>query len=194
MEWIRISQNKIKVMLTAEDAAYYALSPIGDNQAGALAKKAFRAILSDVRDSADFDATEDKVYVQLYPSRTGGLELFITKMGVELERESSENAPTYQKCATRELTLAFEDCRALIAVCRRLLQRGFIGESSAFLDDARRYWLLLRERGAPTKIREDYRFAVEYGKIDGSDSARILLAEHGRCICPTQAVEKLGVL
>ncbi len=193
MEWIRIGENKIKVMLTPEDAARYELSPACRKESDVLSGSAFRAILSDVRNAADFDACEDKVYVQLYPSKTGGFELFITKMGVELTRKC-EVAPTQKKCATRTVALSFEGLPPLIAVCRRLLERGFTGKSAVYLDDGHRYWLLLEEKGAPTRLKEDYRFAREYGEFEAADTARLLLAEHGRCLAPTGAVEKIGVL
>ena len=193
MEWIRIGENKIKVMLSPEDAAHYALSPACQQDAAILAGSAFRAILSDVRDAADFDASEDKVYVQLYPSKTGGYELFITKMGVELT-EKSEATPTHKKCGTRTVALSFTGLSPLIAVCRRLLERGFTGESAAYLDDANRYWLLLKEKGAPARLHDDYRFAREYGEFEAADTARLLLAEHGRCLAQRGAVEKIGVL
>jgi len=193
MEWIKIGQNKIKVMLSAEDAARYALSPTCEEK-GELAGQAFRAILSDVRDAADFDASEDKVYVQLYPSRTGGFELFITKLGVELEGNGTERPPTYKKSVTRTLSLSLQALPSLIAVCRRLLERGFSGESAVYLDDAHRYWLLLTDKGAPALTAEDYRFAREYGEIESADTAKLLLTEHGRCICKAQAVEKIGIL
>ena len=193
MEWIKIGENKIKVMLSAEEAARYALSPACKEGKDTLARQAFRAILSDVRDAADFDASEDKVYVQLYPSRAGGFELFITKMGVELA-DGTDAAPTYKKSTVREISLSFGDLPSLIAVCRRLLEQGFTGESAAYLDDAHRYRLLLRDKGAPTRLRDDYRFAREYGEIESADTVKILLAEHGKCICGANAVEQIGIL
>ena len=193
MEWIRISQNKIKVMLNEADAARYALSPTPQDAGGNLTKQAFRMLLSDMRSAADFDACEDKVYVQLYPSLAGGFELFITKMGVETE-ETSPKSDTYKKGQARAIALRVSTLDCLIAVCRRLLERGFSGESEAFRDENAFYWLLLFEKGMPTRVKEDYRFATEYGDIEDADTASILLAEHGKCICHTQAVEKIGVL
>ena len=193
MEWIKISQNKIKVMLTAEDAARYAL-PSCRSQGETLTKKAFRAILQDMRSEADFDATEDKVYVQLYPSRTGGFELFITKMGVSMEKTAQDEPSTYTKERDREVALRFSTLEALIAVCRRLTERGFCGESRAYLDDKHRYWLLLSEALPRDKIRTDYRFALEYGELESADSAKILLAEHAKCLCRKEATAQIGRL
>lgn len=191
MEWIRISENKIKVMLTAEDAARYALSPTCKEQKSGLDGQSFRAILSDVREAADFDASEDKVYVQLYPSKEGGFELFITKMGVTLT-ENERSRPTYPY-VPREIALSFDTLPALIALCHRLQAGGFSGKSAAYLDEASRYWLLLRERSGSALVG-GCPFAAEYGRIEEADTAKILLDEHARCICERQAVKKLGAL
>lgn len=194
MEWIRISENKIKVMLSPEDVAHYALPTVPTEGAKGLARTAFRAILSDMREAAQFDAGEDKVYVQLYPSSEGGFELFITKMGVSLHEEPHALHLTYQKEEERRVALLFPTLSALIAVCRRLCARGFVGESCSFLDDTRRYWLFLSEKAPQARTREDYRFALEYGEIEAADTASLLLAEHGRCICEQHAVEQIGKL
>ena len=193
MEWIRISENKIKVMLNEADALHYALTPACDEGTGKLSKEAFRAILSDVRAAANFEAAADKVYVQLYPSRAGGFELFITRMGVET-RTDAPHRDTYKKSGTRTLALCFPTLLCLIAVCKRMLDRGFHGKSTAYKDEEGRYWLILQEQGAPALLREDYRFAAEYGELADAEAARMLLAEHGRCICEAEAVEKIGVL
>lgn len=197
MEWIKINQNKLKVMLTAEDAARYALQPESADPANDLTRRAFRAILTDMRAEADFDAAEDRVYIQMYPSREGGCELFITRMGIDMT-VSPRGARTYQKKESarelRSLAFCFESMNRLIAVCRRLQETGYRGESAALLDDCRRYWLLLTENGNPTTAREDYRFVREYGEMESKEAAELMLSEHGKHLCKTQAVETLGVL
>ena len=198
MEWIRISSNKLKIMLTAEDAAHYALYPDTADYADSVTRRAFREILTDMRGETGFDAADDKIYIQMYPSREGGCELFVTKMGMDLTPKRSGSA-TYKQKATkqvrqRHLTLCFEDMEDLIGVSRRLLLRGFRGKSSAWLDEAHHYWLLITENGDPLRMRDDYRFALEYGEIESREAAQMLLPEHGKEICRDNAVETLGKL
>ncbi len=198
MEWIRISNNKLKIMLTREDAARYALCPDTADYADALTRRAFKAILTDVRRETGFDAADDKLYIQMYPSREGGCELFVTKMGIEIMTKPStstyktQNSPTERQ--RRSMAFCFWDMACLIAVCRRLLALGFKGESLAAVDDCRRYWLLLLEEGDPLFARADYAFVCEYGEIESRQTAEMMLEEHGKTLCAAHAVETLGKL
>ena len=72
MEWIRISKNKLKIMLSAEDARHYELDCKSADLGDLVTRSAFREILSDVKRQTDFDASEDKIYIQMYPSKEGG--------------------------------------------------------------------------------------------------------------------------
>lgn len=198
MEWIRISNNKLKIMLTREDAARYALCPDTADYADALTRRAFKAILTDVRRETGFDAADDKLYIQMYPSREGGCELFVTKMGIEISH--TRNTSTYKTQNTaaerqqRSMAFCFWDMACLIAVCRRLLALGFEGDSVAKVDDCHRYWLFLSEEGDPLFARADYAFVCEYGEIESKDTAEMMLAEHGKTLCAAHAVETLGEL
>ncbi len=198
MEWIRISNNKLKIMLTREDAARYALCPDTADYADTLTRRAFKAILTDVKHETGFDAADDKVYIQMYPSREGGCELFVTKMGIEVV--AKHNPATYKaqkgtpQRPRRSLAFCFESMTRLIAVCRRLNATHYAGESRAWLDDCHRYWLFLSEEGDPLSAREDYAFVAEYGEMESKEAAEMMLPEHGKEVCETHAVETLGSL
>ncbi len=197
MEWIRISNNKLKIMLTAEDAARYDLCPDTAEYADSITRRALRAILTDMRGETGFDAADDKIYIQMYPSREGGCELFVTKMGMELTPKRGAQGtykPKVKSVRHRRLALRFGALEDLLGVCRRLVVRGFRGKSSAFLDEGQRYWLLLSDSGDPLRTREDYRFALEYGELESRETADVLLPEHGKALCRDDAVEILGKL
>ena len=49
MDFIRIGTNKLKIMLTREDAAHYALCPDTADNTDTKTRRAFRAILSRQR-------------------------------------------------------------------------------------------------------------------------------------------------
>ena len=127
MEWIRISQNKLKIMLTAEDARHYELNCEEADYTDMVTRTAFREILTDVKREADFDASEDKVYIQMYPSKEGGCELFVTKVGLLLTEDTGACTPTVlprkkerpRRTAELRIALRFEDKgdALLISVC-----------------------------------------------------------------------------
>lgn len=198
MEWIRIGTNKLKIMLTREDAERYALCPDTADYADALTRRAFKAILTDVKRETGFEAADDKIYIQMYPSREGGCELFVTKMGIEISPTRASSTYKTQKATgeppRRRLAFCFEDVSSLIAVCHRLVGLHFSGESTAWLDDCHRYWLLLSEVGNPLLAHADHAFVAEYGEIESPEKAETMLAEHGKMLCTSRAVETLGAL
>ena len=195
MEWIRISQNKLKIMLTAEDARHYELNCENADYTDTLTRAAFREILTDVKREADFDASEDKVYIQMYPSKEGGCELFVTKIGLLLDQQK-EGTQSPQKGRSgvprqrRENVFAyrFEAFDLLLAACRRM-QTLPLRKSSVFRDENGTWWLFL-SGCEPQKLR----FLPSYGREVRAELARLYLDEHGKAVCEKNAVEQLAKL
>jgi negative regulator of genetic competence, sporulation and motility len=190
MEWIHISKNKLKVMLTAEDARRYELNCESADYADSITRAAFRDILTDVRTASGFDATEDKVYIQMYPSKEGGCELFITKTGLLAAGEETvqintpKEAQKAQRRDSREKHAAihFDTLDPLLALCRRLQSQEGIEKSEIWRDEGGAWWLLF------THSAGDIPFLGEYGKLCRQDKARLFLGEHGKAVCSTGAI------
>lgn len=81
MELIVINQSKLKIMLTPPDMQRYELSAEQMDCADEQTRRAFRHIFDDARDRIGFDTAGEKLLVQLYTSREGGCEIFVTKLG-----------------------------------------------------------------------------------------------------------------
>ncbi len=197
MEWIRISKNKLKIMLTAEDAHRYALSPESADLADTLTRRAFREILSDIQKETEFEENEDKLYIQMYPSREGGCELFVTRMGLAAEAQECDAPQKNKKAeANKNVCLAFrfDKMENLLAVCRRLLAFGYIGESEALQDDEGTLWLLLSRVVHPKNAEATLAFIAEYGSPARAHDIALRFPEHGNAICAENAVRVLGVL
>lgn len=199
MEWIRISDNKLKIMLTAEDARRYALNCEGADYAESHTREAFRAILTDVRAESGFDTSDEKIYIQMYPSKEGGCELFVTRMGLLTEKESSK-ASEKKKAAIhiplprkRSMAFLFEELEHLLSLCRRLSAQKYIGESEAWQEENGDWWLILSSKDH-TLLQEKYQFIHEYSKLFSGEDVRLFLSEHGKCICPQNAVFILSKL
>lgn len=199
MEWIRISDNKLKIMLTAEDARRYALNCESADCAESLTREAFRAILTDVRAESGFDASDEKIYIQMYPSKEGGCELFVTRMGLLTEGENTR-APEKKKAVKhiplpckRSKAFLFDELEHLLALCRRLLAHGYIGESTVWREESGDWWLILIE-SATASTCQDYQFINEYGRMFRGEDVQTFLSEHGKCICPQNAVATLAML
>lgn len=189
MEWIHISPNKLKIMLTAEDAKHYALDCKDANYAELATRAAFRDILADVRKKSGFDACEEKTYIQMYPSKEGGCELFITKIGLLLSEDEApmpSNTPRRKRGQTGK-ALRFPELAPLLSLCRRLRGDARVLKSTAWKDLCGRWWLLLFSEG-------ELPFVCEYGECKSITTAQLYLAEHGKPICKERAIETLGLL
>ncbi len=93
MELIVISESKLKIMLTAPDMARYRLEPNRMDCADARTRAAFRHIFDDARAEIGFDTEGERLFVQLYASREGGCEIFVTKLGRREEEFPSPSDP-----------------------------------------------------------------------------------------------------
>ena len=188
MDFIKISNNKLKIMLTREDAAHYALSPDTADHTDTKTRRAFRAILTDIKAKTDFDAAEDKVYIQIFPSREGGCELFVTKMGIDSAKKPPKDKGEQTQKRARTLMFYFDDLAGLVAACRQLAARHFTGESHVWLDDLQRYWLQITDEGDPLAARHDHAGLLEYGYLACRDNAALMLSEHGKLLVSADAV------
>ena len=197
MELILINDKKLKIMLTPEDMKEYELDCETVDYTQTETRRAFWNILDEAKHQTGFDAASERVYIQLFPSSEGGCELFVTKITREESKSKACTCGAPQRecgAATRRVSFCFSCQRDLLAACRRLLRRGFTGESQAMRDDSGRFWLFLFDRGSPLLAREEFSFLLEYGQMENSADAFLLLLEHGSTLCISRAVETLGVL
>ncbi len=214
MDLIRIDDNKLKIMLTPVDMQSYALDGNMDYTKDET-RQAFRSIMSEARSRTGFDAEGNRVYVQLYPSRSGGCEMFVTKLGIlcsaDRAAEPSSAASGVAHAVTqprarlltaaeggRSVAFAFTALEDLLRVCRRLYAQAFGGSSAAYHSEDRRYYLLLGETGGRRQPllfdRAALSFLSEYGTQQNADAVRLYIREHGSPICERDAVARLARL
>lgn len=216
MELIMISSTKLKIMLSADDMSKYSLGTNID-YADLKTRQAFKSILSEARERTGFDAESEKIYIQLYPSKKGGCEVYITKIDddseCEYEAPTAKTAETKALCKSlerstgiipaqkryfskeRKRAYSFLNSEHLVCVCRRLLFVGWKGQSSAFRDENGRFYIILNDKSTAELANTDkLSFIFEYGSAENHSALIKYLGEHGSCICKSGAVEKLGVL
>ena len=206
MEIIMISESKLKVMLTSEDLQAFELEAEDLDYGNTETKRMFWDVLGRAKNSVGFDTDGQRVLVQLYPSRAGGCEMFITKLGaLSCKKETGENRPDLHTViqtrpeakketeATHPTAFGFESVERLLSVCRRLMSIGYHGRSDAYFGDDRRAYLLLSlpEVSGYLPI-DEFSFIGEYGSHENAEALRQYLGEHARPICREEAVEVLS--
>lgn len=80
MELIVISDRKLKIMLTEPDMAKYELQPNTADYGDLHTRAALRHIFEDAQAEIGFETQGERLFVQLYTSRNGGCEIFVTKL------------------------------------------------------------------------------------------------------------------
>ena len=208
MELIVISESQIKLMLTPDDLGRYP-PEIGTaallrgilREAGKLPDGSFAPLPKGFSENGK----AGKLYVQMYPSRGGGCELFVTRIGSRAESEitgessrhgggercSPANPSSAKKSLPRSLPLRrvvyrFDELNLLLGCCAVLSRRPYSGESAAYSERGkRRYYLVLTEETpAPG----------EYLGSRCPDETFFYISEHCAPLCREDAVRKLGDL
>ena len=198
MELIRISDSKLKVMLTEEDMIYYALDCETMDYDNTETRRAFWQILDEAKKKTGFDAASERVFVQVYPSKKGGCEMFVTKVGELCEGKLMEEKrlSTMRK---RENIYLFETMETLFLMCEKLKALGYRDKSAAYADyDRSLFYLAVEERSSDSVLSSnaigEYGFLSEYGRRKNGNLAYAYIKEHCVCLDKENAVYSLSVL
>lgn len=142
MELKLINSNKLKVMLTGRELSDYSLSCDTIDYDNTETRRAFWSIFDEAKHKTGFDAAKEKVYIQVYPLRDGGCEIYVTKTDAifagsdvkfDVGRDSSERMRVY----------CFANLDTLSSACRAVYETGFDVQNAAVFCDDYCYYLKL---------------------------------------------------
>lgn len=187
MELLLINENKLKITLSPLDMRDYDLDCDTADYSKTETRRAFWNILDEAKHLTGFDAASDKIYIQLYPSREGGCEMYVTKL---------VPAPPANlvKLCEKEFFFAFDDLDLLLRVCGELKKSGYSGKSRAYLDGETYYLAIFAKTDDSEKLPERLSFLNEFGTLCDGDIISICADEHFKVVCPNDAVTKLARL
>lgn len=213
MELIVISRTRLKIMLTEPDMRRYELSVDADTCAEGRVRASLRRLFEEAYIETGFETEGARLLVQLFACRSGGCEIFVTKLGDPEEEQplsASEQAlldrvfrddpekaspPPVLPAATRPFVLLLADMEPLLAVCRRLADLGYRQDSRAYIVEDGSYCLLLTVPDTGLlRLPSAYAFLREYGEEADAAHMGAYLAEHGQTLCAEEAVQRLGEL
>ena len=210
MEILMISESKLKVMLTSEDLGQFSLSAKDLDYNNTETKRMFWDVLGRAKQSVGFDTDGHRVLVQLYPSRDGGCEMFITRLGEVcrtacegegdgdtisvISQEKPQKVRQKKNAPMPNVTaFGFDTMERMLTVCRRLVCMEYKGESEAYLGDDRRCYLFLSDIDTSAYLPlDEYSFIGEYGTQENVSALRHFVGEHARTICREDAVACLA--
>lgn len=186
MEHILISPGKLKLMLTKSDLDKYNLDTASLEGAHTHTRRAFRALLSDVKRVAGFDASSDKVFIQLYPSRDGGAEIYITRLVSTDERidKNSQHATGVYR---------FSSLGDLLSACAHSYTTPKPSKSSAWQCDDGAYYLITSDK-FNTPLERFEESMRTYGHAVNANEAKAYVFEHSNCLIDENAICTLARL
>ncbi len=218
---IRISETKLKVMISRDDMEAYHLSGEGVDYSDPCTREALRALLREAGREVGFDTDRGRSFIQLYPDKSGGCELFLTLLDtlsavdvsdakdhgpIAGEKEGmmpAKNVTAPSQGATRHKfavnVYEFPGLECLTSACRRIDERNrrtsACGESYAYADrEGKGYYLVIYEGGKDGAFAPTELICEEYDGKKRRHSAFLYIKEHCFPICEGSAVEKLGAL
>lgn len=202
MELIRISDQKIKIMLTPTDMSHFALDSGYPEDDPGVRLGALRHLLDEVRKQTDFDADEHCLSVQYFPSREGGCEMFISNLRENdsprshlQEPPKTALQPIRKGGFRRDCAYRFATLSDLLHVCQRLVAVGYDAESTVWRDEHGVYFLFLTVLAAsPFSMPPELEFLVEYGTLENAAVLRLYIFEHASLIAEPNAVHRLARL
>jgi len=210
MDMILISDTKLKVMLTPLDMEELALDSEDIDYDNTETRRAFWSILDEAKHKTGFDAARDRVFIQVYPSKSGGCELYVTKLArsdtserrisCRVRRLSENNLSPNSTLNCEELfkkhmLCAFYEMPDLLDICAKLSDLKYDGKSAAYTDGVR-YYLELCHTSRKSRLDslDKYSFISEYGDILDGENVKPYINEHCRCICADDAVGVLSAV
>lgn len=186
MELILINDAKLKIILNDADMEYYRLDCNCANYNNTETRRAFWDILDEVKHKTGFDAASDKVFIQLYPSKEGGCEMYVTKLNLPCASKSSSLHISHP------IIVVFKALKDMISACRLIKHLAFACNSKAWVDENQVFYLLLEsEDGMNTSCLNG--ILNEFGSTISIDNIIPYIKEHGRIVCENCAIEKLSV-
>ena len=195
MELILINNSKLKIMLTADEVRQYDIDRDCD---GMDMRRALEPVLTRAREQCGFDASAGRVFIQLFPSREGGCEMFVTKLARDNDGNRSKGNDTSKggkkdTCLTLSVrdTVTEEDgyfsfgrISELICACRILKNAGAGDGSSVYVSEDGVYLLCLpeTEQGLPFSVAS----VSEFAGRESPSVMRIYIPEHCRRLVPPE--------
>ena len=188
MEYLMINEEKLKVTLDKRDLCDWEMCIDDLDYANPDAKSIFECILHYAKSEFGFDTFGHRVLLQLFPSKDGGCEIFITRLGELSPRTGGGD----NKMNGQRQAYSFECLSHLLSACKILSTTEVQAESSAWRTiDGRWYLLLSVHNDEPSSITK-LSVLEEFGEKENSATLPHYLGEYASEVAASDAIRILG--
>lgn len=205
MEMKLIGSEHLRICLSPFDMVHYDLTCETIDYENTETRRALWDMFDEAKHRTGFDAASGKISIKVYPEKSGGCEIYITKLNnnvspPETDMKTAENE--YAVPVLSYTVYGFPGLDALLSACKCLFLSGYTGDSKAYADTENtgmtKFYLLVSEK-CPRPLgklsyRADNSFICEFGKRIECDEPEAYFYEHCNEICSKNAVEILSKL
>ena len=195
MEFLLIGESKLKIVASEEEMIEYKLDSQGTESGGQGIRRAFWKVLDRAKREVGFDPEGDKVLIQFYPIKSGGCEIFVTKLGIlpETSARLVSRSKKIEVLSRSRSIYAFESLDDLRTLCKALKNNigEFLPVSDVYLDNGR-YFLAIEEYGKGGETIE-FPCILEFARGLTTDFG-IFIFEHADLLTNGDGIEKFSSL
>lgn len=188
MEFLNISDTKLKVTLSPEECVSYGIDTSKSEFTRAEIKEVMRDILSLAEGECGFVVTSEKILVQLYPMPSGECEIFVTKLIGLTTRDRGmlkgvDGLTTIEK---KRGIYRFDSRETLISAAKAIYREGI--DCELYSDESGRYYIGIDEEITDGISRVEV--LVEFSDRL-SDIPLHVLSEYGKLISSDNTLQKI---
>ena len=191
MEFLIISENKMKIMLSSDEVVRYGIESDSSDYADPEVRKAFWKILDRARDECGFKVSGNKLILQYYPSKNGA-EIFVTKLGklsVGAERTLSLS-DSVAMLSSKNMIYRFDSLETLIRLSREMKKNARDLAADVYYSEDGCYYLFFEERSDAGGLSV-YSVISEFAE-EMPQSMAIYIKEHSEPYVLKKAFLELG--
>ena len=180
VEFLLIGEAKLKIIMTEEESVRYKLNSLGTECNTAEGRRAFWQVLDMAKSEVGFDPAGDKVLIQFYPLKSGGCEVFVTKLGILPESSARlvSKSDKVSMLSRKKSYYSFDGVGELVGAISALKRTlgGFSPRADVYSSDNGKYYLSIEEYGKGGESLE-FPSILEFGKSIGTD-LQLYVNEH----------------
>lgn len=188
-----IGESKLKIVASEEEMKEYKLDSTGSEQGGQGLRRAFWRVLDKAKSEVGFDPAGDKVLIQFYPVKSGGCEIFVTKLGILPESSARlvSRSNKIEVLSRRRGFYAFDSLDDLRTLCRTIkrISKECVPASDVYLDGGR-YFLSVEEYGKGGETVE-FPCILEFAKGLTADFS-LYISEHADRLSEGDGIERFS--
>jgi len=178
----QLSEQLLRILLDAEELAFFELNPHTLSAENPHDRKAVYAVLRHAQRKNSLPLEEKTLTVETFPSENGGCVLFVWM-------EEEKNMSTISAKKEEVCFLSFDSLDALGKCAIRLFEKN-IGHSDLYRMKNRYY---LKLSLSPDKLFSIRRLGSEYGIFHtGTPFFNAVLSEHGTLLCRSDAIVQIA--